>query len=80
MLHLLARLLDAYQMLIFVWAIMSWLPARPGGATEAFRSGLSAIVEPYVGLFRRVVPVVGGIDVSPWVAIVALQVVERVLL
>ncbi len=77
---LLARLLDAYQVLIVVWAIMSWIPSRPGSQTEAFRSALGTLVEPYVNIFRRVIPPVGGVDFSPILALLVLQIVEHVLL
>jgi uncharacterized protein YggT (Ycf19 family) len=77
---LLARLLDAYQLLIVVWAITSWIPTRPDSPTDSFRSALGTLVEPYVGLFQRILPPVGGVDFSPILALLVLQILERVLL
>lgn len=69
-----------YEMLIFVYVIMSWFiaGARGGILADLYRV-LGTICEPYIGLFRRILPatLVGGsgLDFSPFVAILALQVV-----
>ena len=40
---------------------------------------LHDVCDPYLRLFRRVLPPLGPIDVSPIVAVVALVVVERLV-
>jgi uncharacterized protein YggT (Ycf19 family) len=44
---------------------------------------LGTICEPYIGLFRKIVPTVGaggvGLDLSPLVAILVLQIFIRLL-
>lgn len=76
---LLSRLLTAYQLLIFVWALLSWIPS-PSGALVEFRATLGKVVEPFVGIFRRFIPMAGVVDFSPFVAIIVLQLVQRLLL
>ena len=73
---LLSRLLTAYQLLIFVWA---WIPS-PSGALVELRATLGKVVEPFVGIFRRFIPMAGVVDFSPFVAIIVLQLVQRLLL
>jgi YggT family protein len=75
---LLATILSFYSGLIFIYVLMSWIPSNDGVVGE-IRSVLATICEPYVGLFRRILPmaVVGGagLDFSPLVALLVLQLV-----
>jgi YggT family protein len=74
---ILDALLRFYEVLIIIYVLMSWFPVR--GMLYDVYSVLGSIVEPYLGVFRRVIPVFGGIDFSPWVAILALEFVRVVL-
>jgi YggT family protein len=74
---ILDALLRFYEVLIIVYVLMSWFPVR--GMLYDVYSVLGSLVEPYLGVFRRVIPVFGGIDFSPWVAILALEFVRVVL-
>ncbi len=49
---------------------MSWFPNARESAIGQF---LSRITEPYLEIFRRFIPPIGMIDVSPIVAIVILN-------
>lgn len=72
-------LLVFYSWLIIAYALMSWLPAS--GAIGEIRRVIGTIVEPYVGLFRRFLPMAslggGGIDFSPLVAYLVLLIARR---
>ena len=70
------RVLYFYQMLIFVWVIMSWIPVREG-LLEDIYSVLDQLCEPYVGIFRRFLPPFGGLDFSPVVAVLLLSLLSR---
>ena len=59
-----------YTVLIFVYALLSFV--APGARSPA-NALLAALCEPVLGPLRRVLPVLGGIDFSPLVAIVGLQ-------
>ncbi|GAB4273716.1 MAG: YggT family protein [Coriobacteriia bacterium] len=69
------RVVSFYVTLIVIYVILSWFPA--GGILADLRRVLASVVEPYLGLFRRFVPVIalggGGIDISPIVAILVLD-------
>jgi len=72
-------LLDFYQLLIVVYVLMSWFRPNSGLMYEIYRT-LGTIVEPWLGIFRRIVPVIGMIDLSPIVAILALSVISSLLI
>jgi len=70
--------ITVYSLLIFAYIIMSWLGRLPY-SLEPVQRFLYDVCEPYIRIFRRLLPPLGPIDVSPIVAIAVLVVVERVL-
>ncbi len=67
---LVLAILLLYTVLIFVYALLSFI--APGVRSPATNL-LASLCEPVLGPLRRVLPIVGGIDFSPLVAIVGLQ-------
>lgn len=69
---------NAYILAIFVYVVLSWFPLS-GGLFSLYR-WLAAICEPYIGLFRRVLPTAWmgrtGMDFSPMVAWLVLVVIR----
>ncbi len=61
-----------YGFLIIVYVLMSWLPKQSGIVADVYRV-LGSLVEPYLSVFRRFIPPMGGMDFSPIVAIIVLQ-------
>lgn len=76
------RLLGFYSLLVIAYVILSWF--RPRGTLFEVYKAIGTVVEPYVGLFRRIVPTArvgdAGIDFSPLIAILLLDVVIRPVL
>jgi YggT family protein len=70
------RLIDIYLIIIFVWCLGSWVPQWR--YQEWYRM-LGSVVEPYVNLFRGLGLNYGGLDLSPFIACIALQVFGMVL-
>jgi YggT family protein len=66
--------LSFYSLIIIAYVLMSWFPVS--GVFEDVYRVLASIVEPYLGMFRRIVPTAGMIDFSPWVAILVLWAVR----
>ena len=62
--------LNFYSLLIIAYVILTWFPAS-GFVEDLFRV-LATIVEPYLSIFRRIVPNTGALDFSPFVAILVL--------
>ena len=77
--NILVRLVDLYTFIIFVYVILSWIPVKRGLLAD-IDNVWAKLCEPYLGLFRRFIPPIGGmLDISPIVAILALQLVVRLL-
>ena len=67
-----------YGLLIFIYVIMSWFPMR-GAAYDIYKV-IGSVVEPYLGLFRNLIPPMGNFDFSPLVAYFVLQIVVNYVL
>ena len=67
---LLSVLLEIYSMALIVYILMSWFPNARETAIGRF---LESICEPYLEPFRRFVPPLGMIDLSPLVALLVLN-------
>ena len=72
---LVAQLIQIYILAIFARIILSWFPVSPGGPMASIFSFLYRITEPLLGPLRRVIPPLGGFDLSPIVALIGLQLV-----
>ncbi|MDN3507397.1 MAG: YggT family protein [Simkaniaceae bacterium] len=71
-------LFNTYTILIFGRIIMSWIPQLAGSWIGHF---LKTVTDPYLNLFRKIIPPIGGtIDLSPVVAILALKFVQYILI
>lgn len=81
--NLLYLVVMIYAWLIVARAVLSWVQLRRGTAIYRVNAVLVQVTEPYLGLFRRVLPVarIGGvgIDWSSMVALIVLLVVLQVL-
>jgi len=76
--HLLATLIanavSVYTLLILAAVLFSWMRAPRSPMLASIRSGVQSLTLPYLRLFRRLVPPLGRLDLSPMVAVIALQV------
>ena len=66
-----------YRFMLIGYILLSWIPAAQDSAVGRF---LVAVCEPYLGIFRKFIPPIGMIDISPIVAIFALSFIEKGLL
>lgn len=73
---ILLQLIRFYSLLIIVWCIGSWIPTQ-GGIIEDIKYVLGRLVMPYLQIFSKIIPPVGGIDFSPWVALIVLNAIAR---
>lgn len=77
--YLIVSLGDAYSTVIFVYVLLSWFPMN-GGLLADINTVLGRVCDPYLDLFRKFIPPIGGmVDVSPIAALLVLQFGVRVL-
>ncbi len=72
-------LIHLYSIIIVVYVLMSWIPRGVGRTVEDVRSVLASVCEPYLSLFRRIIPPFGMVDFSPIVAILVLELFGRLV-
>ncbi|MDT8406496.1 MAG: YggT family protein [Methylococcales bacterium] len=75
--QLLELLFNIFIFAIFARAILSWL--NPG-ALGSVDSLLYYLTEPVLAVCRKLIPDLGGVDLSPLVALIALQVAKMIFL
>ena len=68
-----------YTLVIFAYVITSWLRLPYSIWLNRIQRFLYDVTEPYLRLFRRILPAMGPLDLSPMVAVIVLWVVEQVL-
>ncbi len=78
--QLVSTLVNFYETLIIIYILLSWFPIRQGSLVYDIGMVLQSICEPFLGIFRRIIPPLGGLDFSPVVAILALNVVARLVI
>jgi YggT family protein len=61
-----------YVLLIFVYVLTSWVRLPYSVWVRRISEFLRDVCEPYLRLFRRILPPLGPLDLSPVVAIFAL--------
>jgi YggT family protein len=73
-LNYLGVLFQIYWWMIIIYVLMSWVPnVRSSFIGEI----LGKLVEPYLSIFRRFIPPIGGmLDISPIVALFVLNFVQ----
>jgi YggT family protein len=69
-----------YGLVIFVYIITSWLRLPYSLTLNRIQRFLYDVCEPYLRLFRRVLPATGAIDLSPMLALITLIVINRFLI
>ena len=68
-----------YLLLLFAYILTSWirLPYRPW--LNRVQRFLYDVCDPYLRIFRRFIPAVGPLDLSPMVGIFVLLIIQNVL-
>ena len=66
-----------YVLLIFAYILTSWI-RMPSSLTRVQRF-LYDVCEPYLRLYRRILPPLGPLDLSPIVAVLVLILFEQVV-
>lgn len=80
LIRIINTLFQIYDFLIIAYCIASWIPPRNSNGWWAdLVAVLKRLVEPYLNIFRRFIPTAAGLDFSPIIAIVVLNLVQGLL-
>ena len=74
LLRLVSWILFGFMALLIVEAVFSWV--NPNAPMAPF---IRALTEPLLRPLRRVVPLIGNVDLSPLVALILLQIAQKLL-
>jgi YggT family protein len=73
--NIIASAINGYVFVVILWCLLSWFP-NIRWYEQPFKS-LNMLVEPVIAPFRRLIPSMGGIDISPMIAILLLQFIAQ---
>ena len=78
LLYIVHLLFSSYTILLFIRVVGSWFPSL---ARSSFMRFVSHYVDPYLNVFRRIIPPIGGVlDLSPLLAFFALSILEKIII
>ena len=77
-LGVLAFAVNIYSWVLFLRVLLSWFPNVD--LSNPILSGVVSISDPYLNMFRGVIPPLGGFDLSAILAFVALNLLRSLLL
>ena len=72
--ELIGFICDAYVIMIFASAVISWVNADPYNPIVRF---LIKATDPLLSRIRRYVPMLGGLDISPMILILVIIFLKR---
>jgi YggT family protein len=78
-LHFVDSLALVYTVMIVAWILVQYFPPSFGTPLYRIREFLYDTVEPYLRIFRRYIPMIGPLDLSPMVGLIAIQLVNRII-
>ena len=75
--HFIDVFIYVYLLAILLWVLLSWF--RLPYSLNPVQRFLHDIVNPYLSLWRRIIPMVGPLDLSPIAAIFGLIVLQKLI-
>ena len=68
-----------YTLIIFAYILTSWVRMPYSPWLNRIQRFLYDVCEPYLRIFRRIIPPLGALDLSPIVAFVVLIVLDQLI-
>ncbi len=66
-----------YNYLLIIRILLTWFPNLD--TSNPILSSLFSITDPYLNVFRGVIPPIGGLDLSPILAFISLSLVKQLV-
>ncbi len=76
---LICNLINLYVIVIILRIVLSWFPMSPGSFLEQVNRVLRVVTDPVLVPIRRIMPSLGGLDLSPMVVILVARVLVRLI-
>jgi YggT family protein len=70
---MLSTLIDVYSAVVVVAVVLSWVSVDP---RNQFATVIRSLTQPVLDPIRRLIPPIGGLDLSPMVLLIALQLLK----
>ena len=67
-----------YNALLIIRILLTWFPNLD--TTNPILTTLFSITDPYLNVFRGVIPPIGGLDLSPILAFISLSLIKQLIL
>lgn len=82
---LISTIIRLIQLVVILQAVLSWLIAfdvinRHNRLVQSFWSFSNALTEPLLRPFRRIIPPIGGVDITPILLLIALELVRQLII
>ena len=74
---ILLNIVDLYSLVVFLAVILSWVQLPHDNPVAQF---VNSMTEPVLGPIRRALPPMGGMDFSPMILLVGLQMLKAFLI
>ncbi len=74
---ILINIIDLYSLIVFVAVILSWVQLPHDNPIAQF---VDSVTEPLLGPIRRALPPMSGLDFSPMILLVGLQILKGFLI
>jgi YggT family protein len=75
-LYILNAVFTAYTFMLLIRVFGSWFP---NFARSRFMQFIAFYTDPYLNIFRKIIPPLGMVDISPMIAFFALQLIQWIL-
>ena len=66
-----------YNYLLIIRILLTWFPNLD--TTNPILTNLFSITDPYLNVFRGVIPPIGGLDLSPILAFISLSLIKQLV-
>ena len=73
----LASTVQIFSFLLLIRVLLTWFPGVDW--SNGALSALSSLTDPYLNIFRGIIPPIGGFDISSILAFLLLNVIEQAL-
>ena len=74
--NIIHQLLNLYLIVLVARAVLSWFPLSPGSPLAPVASFLYTITEPVLAPLRRVIPPMGGFDISFLILFIGIEIIN----